>query len=91
MSAETPPAAGAEICWEPRSQGSGVGSTQVVLEGHMGKGRGMWEVLGTPSFPPPALSLSQRDMGTSSWSQTWPDILRRHSKSQICQARNLSA
>lgn len=88
MSAQIPATAGAEICWEPGSQGLGVGSTQALLEGHMGKGRGVWEVLGTSSFPPPALSLSQRDMGISSWSQTWSDVLCRHSNSQICQARN---
>lgn len=61
MSAQTPATAGAEICWEAGSQGLGVGSTWALLEGHMGKGRGMWEVLGKLSFPPPALSPSQRD------------------------------
>lgn len=64
-----------------------VRATQALLERHVGKGRGVWKVLGTPSFPPPALSPPER-CGNLILSQTWSDVLCKHSNSQVCQARN---
>lgn len=74
-------AAGTEVCWEHGSHGLVVRTTQALLERHMGKGRDVWKILGTPSFPPPALSLSQRDVGTSSC----------HKRGQMCSVGTATA
>lgn len=75
-------AAGTEVCWESVSHDLAVRTRQAQFEKHMGKGRDVWKVLGTPSFPLTALSLSQR-YGHLILSQTWSDVLC-NSKSQIC-------